>query len=509
MRIQLFLLFGLLCVSPSLLFAQSTATPIFISDSLDTYVNREMKRWDIPGAAVLVVKNGKVIAMKGYGLRELGKPERVDEHTLFMIGSNTKAFTGTALALLEAEGKCNLNDKVQKWLPKFTMKDPWVAQSLSLTDILCHRIGMETFQGDFMYWTSDLTAPEAVQKFGQLTPLYDFRTQWGYTNLGFVLAGECLSAISGKTWDSFVRERLFKPLQMNNSLALATEIVRANNAARAHTYYDGVMKVAPYGMIDNLAPAGSISSSVNDLSHWVIAQLDSGRYANEQAIPFDVIKRTRYPESIQGRRGHAFNRRHYSLYALGWALEDYEAREIVSHTGGVNGFVTSVTLVPEEKLGIVVLTNTDQNSFYEALKWEILDAYLGLPYRNYSQRSYGFYSAFMNQKRAQEQSWRDSVKLNPTPGLSLKDYAGHYTHEVYGHANLKLDGNHLVLTLEHHPNLIAKLEALGGHRFLCTFNDPLFGTRVFPFSVKDKKVLSFTLNVDDFVEFTTYEFKKG
>ncbi|RPI70502.1 MAG: class A beta-lactamase-related serine hydrolase, partial [Ignavibacteriales bacterium] len=171
----------------------------FITDSLDAYVEEALTTWQIPGIAVCVVKDGEVVLSKGYGVREAGKDDKVDENTLFMIGSNTKAFTGTALALLEHDGKLSMDDKVQKYLPDFTMKDPWVAKELNLTDIVSHRMGMETFQGDFMYWTSDLTMDKVIQKFGQLTPTYGFRTKWGYTNAGYAIAGKIIEKVSGKS----------------------------------------------------------------------------------------------------------------------------------------------------------------------------------------------------------------------------------------------------------------------------------------------------------------------
>ena len=202
---------GLLFIfSYSTSFSQST--PVFVSDSLDNYVNRGMEQWQIPGVAVLIVKDGKVIVAKGYGVKELGTNDNVDENTLFMIGSNTKAFTGTALAFLEQEGKLKLDDKVIKYLPDFNMKDPWITKDLSLTDIVTHRMGMETFQGDFMYWTSDLNSDEVIEKFGQITPKYDFRTKYGYTNAGYAIAGKIIEKVSGMKWQDYIKEKIFLPL---------------------------------------------------------------------------------------------------------------------------------------------------------------------------------------------------------------------------------------------------------------------------------------------------------
>ena len=242
--------------------------PPFLRDSLDTYVNRALTMWKIPGVAVGVVKDGQLVMAKGYGVLEAGKPAKVDANTLFAIGSNTKAFTGTALAMLENDGLCQLDDPVVKYLPKFTMKDDWVAQHLNLQDIVSHRIGMETFQGDFMYWTSDLTQDQVIEKFGKLTPVYPVRTKWGYCNAGFLLAGKCIERISGKSWEDNLRQRIFQPLKMSRTLALNAEIDKATNDARAHTIHPatGELMEIPYGKIDNLAPAGSIFSNVEDMA---------------------------------------------------------------------------------------------------------------------------------------------------------------------------------------------------------------------------------------------------
>ena len=488
-------------------FAQNEI-PSFIKDSLDGYVTKALKEWQIPGVSVCVVKDGKVLVMKGYGVKEMGTIDKVDENTLFMIGSNTKAFTATALAMLEAEKKLSLNDKVQKWLPDFTMYDPWVAKEAMIRDLLCHRLGFETFQGDFMFFDSDLTTAEMRERFGRLKPLYSFRSRWGYTNAAFMTAGEIIPKVTGQTWAEYLKEKIFIPLGMNNTLALSKDIPTAANKATAHTVWMGQLKKIPYGKIDALAPAGSISSSVNDLSKWVMMQLNNGKLGDKEIIPASAIAQTRVPNSILGNGGSQFNTGHFALYGLGWFLEEYSGKKIVSHTGGVNGFVTSVTLVPEEKLGIIVLTNTDANNFYESLKWEIMDACLGLPYRNYSHVGAERQKANEAETEKRIQLKRDTINMKPQTTLPLAAYAGAYNNELYGKMNIALENNALIMQFEHHPGRYSKLEALGGNRFLSTWNDPLYGVKVLPFTVEDGKVKSLTVRVADFVEFTPYEFIK-
>lgn len=482
--------------------------PEFITDKLDQYVEEALSKWNIPGIAVCIVKDGKVVVSKGYGIRELGTDEKVDENTLFMIASNTKAFVGTALALLEHEGKCSLDDRVKKYLPEFTMKDSWVAENINLTDIITHRMGMETFQGDFMYWTSALTMDQVIEKFGKLTPMYDFRAKWGYTNAGYAVAAKCIEAISGLSWHQFFRKNFFEPLNMTRTLALSEEIYTAVNVAKPHTFFGENLQPIPFPVIDNLGPAGSISSSVKDISNWLIAQLDSGRFSGNEVIPYKVIQKTRQPQSIVRRAGHPFNRTNYSLYALGWNLQDYEGREIVAHTGGANGFVTSVSLVPKENLGVAVFTNTDQNGFFIALQWEIIDSFLELPFRDYSSMYYDRFKMNRDSETEKITAWRDSVNMQLRPDISLDEFTGRYIHDVYGYLDIDRDENTLIMTFEHHPDVQATLESLGGSRFLCTFSDPIYGIRIIPFHIENSMIKSLTLSVDDFVEYTTYDFIK-
>ncbi|MBD0260817.1 MAG: beta-lactamase family protein, partial [Cytophagales bacterium] len=374
-----------------LLAHRLSAQPAFVTDSLDRYVTRGMADWQIPGLAVAVVKDGKVVCLKGYGVREASRPDRVDENTLFMIGSNTKAFTATALALLEGEKKLSLDDKVRKWLPAFTLHDTLAAREANLRDLLSHRVGMKTFQGDFMYWTSDLTRREVMQKFGALPPAYGFRAWYGYCNAAFLVAGEVIPAAAGVPWETFVKERILTPLGMDRTRMLAAELASEGNLAASHTLVQGKLTKIPHPNIDNLAPAGSMSSSARELTHWLRMQLDSGRFEGREVIPFAALQSTRTAHTIVSSQKSPFFPRHFSLYGLGWFLQDYDGRQVITHTGGVNGFVTLTAVVPEERLGIVVLTNTDANAFYQALYYQLLDAYLERPYRDYHRVFYGQY----------------------------------------------------------------------------------------------------------------------
>ncbi len=502
---RLSLLLALFCQLPT----AHCQLPKFVTDSLDAYVERGLRDWNIPGLSLAIVKNGQVVLAKGYGRRELGKPDQVDEHTLFMIGSNTKAFTATALALLEAEGKLSLNDPVTKYLPDFKLYDACATQQATLSDLLCHRSGLRTFQGDFTYWTSNLSRKEVIQKFGLNVPPYGFRTRYGYCNAAFVTAGEVVPAASGGTsWEGFIRERIFKPLKMGRALALSAEIPTAENRAVSHTWVEGKLVKLPYPLIDNLAPAGSLSLSAREHANWLLMQLDTGKFEGKQVIPKSAILKTWQPQIVVSANKSGLTPNQFGLYGLGWLVQDYAGRRVISHTGGVDGFVSSTCFLPEERLGILVFTNTDANGFYDALRLQLQDAFLAQPYQNYS-------GIFLKGFRQNDQADRDRIANlrktaagTPKPALPLSAYAGRYENPVYGFSEIKVENGGLVLNFEHHPNLGTPLQALGENRFLAAYPNPTMGTHPVPFKVEGGKVVSMDVKVNDFVEYGGYSFVK-
>jgi CubicO group peptidase (beta-lactamase class C family) len=491
------------------IFTQTAKTPGFISNDLENYVNEALEKWNIPGVSLAIVKDGRVVMTKGFGVKHHKTKSAVDEHTLFMIASNTKAFTGHALALLEHNGRCNFDDKVIRWVPDFRMNDEWVTGQVNINDLLSHRLGLQTFQGDFMYFYSDLNKEQVYEKFPRIQPTYGFREKYGYCNAGYFWAGEVIESISGKNWDVFIEENFLTPLEMNQTRMLSKNLKKEKNLAAAHTLQDGVLTAFPHTNIDVIGPAASMSSSAADLSHWLIAQTDSGRYQGKQVIPLDVLKNTRNPGISQGRTGHIFNGTHYSLYGLGWGMQDYEGMEVISHSGGILGFVTGVSLVPEINLGVVMLTNSDENWFYEALKWEIIDAYLGMPFRDYSSVYHSIYENRQNSKQKKIQALKDTVAQNNPPSLPLEAYTGTYRNEMYGTIRISSDNGTLRIDFQHHPGLSATLAHIRDDRFLCSYYPSRMGTEVFPFDTENGKVQGFSLKVADRLEYTRYKFHRS
>jgi CubicO group peptidase (beta-lactamase class C family) len=469
-----------------------------------------MKDWDIPGVAVCIVKDSKVVFMKGFGTKERGSGDRIDENTLFMIGSNTKAFTATALAMLDAEKELSLDDKVTKWIPEFKLDNKLAGEQAIIRDLLCHRLGFENFQGDFTFWKSNLTREEVIEKMSHIKAVHPFRTTWGYSNCTFLTAGEIIPRVTGMPWENYLKAKIFIPLGMTRTLALSRDMPQATNKAIPHTIIEGKLSKVPFANLDNLAPAASISSSVNDLCKWMIAQLNDGKYQGKQIIPAAAITAVRTPHTIISNGGHLFNKGQFSLYGLGFGMYDYEGKKIVYHIGGVTGFLSRITLIPEEKLGIAVLTNTDQNNFYTAIDNEIVDAYLKLPYRDYSKVYLD--SVYTKNKIAQDKvnkMYADSVALHLKTRLPLKEYTGKYTNEVYGDMQIILEKGALRMNLSHHPTMYVELQPLGGNRFYAIYSDPDFGKSACSFTVENNRVKAAIVKASDYTEFRPYVFLKA
>lgn len=485
-------------------FSQNT----FISDSLDTYIHREMRRWDVPGLAVAIVKDGKVIVSKGYGIRNIHKPdEKVNGNTLFQIASNTKAFTATSIALLASQKRLSLDDKVARWMPAFKLKDTLASENVTIRDLLCHRLGLETFQGDIVNWGSNMSRKEIIANFPNIDPVYSFRSHFGYCNAGFLTAGEIIPLATDTSWDDFVDYNFFKPLKMARTTTAWYGIYTDTNACIPYTMCEGKLERMPYVNIDNLGPAASVNSCANDLSHWLLMQLDSGRYEGKQVVPFPVLQTTRTSNTIISDQNNPyFPSKHFMTYGLGWFLEDYNGMKIIRHDGGSNGFVTTTCIIPELNLGIVVLTNTDANNLYGALRQQIIDAYMDLPYRNYSE----YYHARASKKERQDEDSlkkeRRLVAKRNKPELPLKAYTGKYHNAVYGDITIGEDKGKLVMYFSHHPQLLGYLYPREKSTFLCTYSDPEYGIKVIPFTIKDKKATSVTVSINDFIDFQKYEF---
>jgi CubicO group peptidase (beta-lactamase class C family) len=491
-----------------LLFEAHAQQPSFIQDSLDSYINKGMSDWDVPGLSIVIVKDGKVVLMKGYGVRDLNSRKPVDEQTLFMIASNTKLFTATALSLLETRGKLSLNDRITKYYPSYRLYDTLTTPMVTIRDMLTHRIGTKTFQGDFTFWNTKLTREEIMSKMKLLRPSQQFRQDYGYCNSCFLTAGQIIPTVTGQQWERFVQDTIVTPLEMKSTMVLSTNVEQQPNVAVPYTTsYTNELRQVPYDNWNNLAPAAAIISNVNDLSHWLLMQLDSGRYNGKQVIPWAAVQKTRDVNIITSSRKHPFLPIHFRGYGLGLFAADYNGRQIYWHTGGAGGMVSNVCFVPEERLGIAILTNNDNQNFFELLRYQILDAYLGVPYVNRSLQQLAGFREDMKEQVERINQWKSRVVGNKPP-VPLWAYAGLYVNQLYGKITISQIGNQLKINFGIKPDLTATLDYMDNGEWLMQYSNIVYGVFAIKFDIVNGKVHSITTRQNEYVESDPYTFIK-
>jgi CubicO group peptidase (beta-lactamase class C family) len=491
-----------------LFFTGIAQNPSFIKDSLEQYIRTGLKDWNLPGLSVVIVKDGKTVWLKGYGVKDIISGSPVDESTLFMIASNTKLFTGTALSLLETRGKLNLNDRITQYFPDFQLYDPISTQLVTIRDMLTHRIGTKTFQGDFTFWNTKLSRLQIMQRMKLLKPSTLFRQDYGYCNSCFLTAGEVIPKVTGQSWEDFIRDTIIKPLEMNSTLVLSTGIEKAANVVTPYTTsYTGTLQKVPYDNWNNLAPAASIVSNASDLAHWLQFQLDSGRYNGKRILPWVALLKTRDVNISTGSRKSGSLPMHFRGYGLGVFAADYNGRQIYWHTGGAGGMVSNVCFVPEERLGIAILTNNDNQNFFEALRYQILDAYLGVPYVNRSKQQLKGFKDGLREQLREIATWKARLK-GAKPTLPLTAYLGTYTNELNGDITITTSGNGLKINFATKPELNARLDYLDNSEWLMQYDNIEYGIFTIKFDIDEGKVKSVTTKQNEFVEYDPYTFIK-
>jgi CubicO group peptidase (beta-lactamase class C family) len=432
---------------------------------LDAWVQRSMKTFNVPGMAVAIVKDQRVVVAKGYGVRKLGESTPVDEHTMFGIGSNTKAFTTASLAMLVDEGKISWDDPVYQRLPGFVMYDPYVSKEMTIRDLVTHRSGMGLGEGDLLIFPhSTYTRDDIIYRLRFMRPQSSFRSRYAYDNLLYIAAGQIIPAVAGHSWDDFVRQRIFGPLGMSHSNVSNGSFRAGDDYAFPHSEVDGKLQPVPFGNIDNAAPAGAINSCAADMAQWVLLQLNHGKvpgtdkqiFSEKQSrelwSPQTIVPINDPPAPLRALRTN------FAAYGLGWFLRDYHGRKLVGHTGGVAGFVSRVMLVPEENLGVVILTNAEQSGAFDSVLYHILDSYLGVPTSDWI-------SAFKSaadeeQKKADEVMKKQAAarSAGSGPSLPLEKYAGTYQDAWYGPASIRVANNKLTLSFDHTPTMVGEME---------------------------------------------------
>jgi CubicO group peptidase (beta-lactamase class C family) len=460
-----------------LLAAISSQAQVLTSKQVDSVVEKTLKTFNVPGIAVAIVKDGKVIHAKGYGVRSIKTNKKVDENTLFGVASNTKAFTAAALGILVDEKKITWDTKVTDVIPDFKMYDAYVTQEFTIRDLLTHRSGLGLGAGDLMIWpdSSNVTKSALIHNLRFLKPVSSFRTKFDYDNLLYIVAGEVVERVSGITYENFIETRLIKPLGMTKTAASWYRLKDRSNVIDGHAPYQG--KLLPVGLsFGEIAnAAGGIYSNVVDMSKWVIAQINDGKYGEnlDKALFSEKVHKEMWSPQTNLNPSGTYNS-HFSAYGLGWFLTDVNGYFQASHTGGLSGIVTQVTILPELKLGIIVLTNQQSGAAFNAITNTIKDGYFNIKGKDRI-KTYndGRLEDEADAKKITDKIWADidSTQKAVTTKTDLKPYLGTFKDSWFGEVTISDKKGQLYFEAANAPKLRGQMTYYKGNTFLVKWVD--------------------------------------
>ncbi len=469
MRLSLLALGAGVCLASAPLSAQ-------MPKDFDRFVTSTLQRFETPAVAVAVVKDGKILVAKGYGVRKMGEPTPADSHTRFGIASNTKAFTALALGMLVEEGKIEWDAPVIRYLPWFQMWDPWVTRELTVRDLLVHRSGLGLGAGDLLWWpSSTYTRDSIARRLKFIPPVRSFRSGYAYDNVLYLVAGQVIEAVSGESWEDFVTNRLLKPVGMADATVHHSDAgAPGANQAATHAVVDGKMQPIPPFLSDNTNPAGGINASAEDMAHWLIAQLDSGRVNGKQLWkPSTTRAQWSLVTPLNPGRASALiapRSTNFLGYGLGFFVQDYRGMKIVTHTGGLPGYLSRVIMIPDKKIGVAVLSNAETLAF-EAIAWQALDYALGAPKFDWVGGYATLAARSDSMNAAAEHEAATSRDSTAGPALPLDRYAGTYRDKWYGDVNVTEQNGKLVMQFAHTPSLLGDLVHWQYETFLVRWRD--------------------------------------
>lgn len=448
---------------------------------LEEVINTSMARFDVPGMAVAVVQDDKVVFAKGFGTSNLNTNAKVNKDTLFGIASNTKAFTSAALAKLVDEGKLSWDDRVIDHLPEFRLYDSYVTREMRVRDLLSHRSGLGLGQGDLMIWPStDKSIADILAGLQYLKPASSFRSQYAYNNLMFVTAGEVVARVSGMSWNDYIEKNILQPLHMDNSRAGFSRIPKSNkNWAIGHIPMDGKLNPFFVNYLEDFRGAGAIASSVNDMSQWLLTQLAGGKMpSGEQLFSEKQQAQMWHPHitSMASKSAYEAYHQQFRGYGLGWSIEDYHGFKKLGHGGGILGMVSQVTLLPEKKLGIVILSNQQAFSALSAVTHEVLEDALELEDKDWVEELAKKH--FASKQKAYANAKPDTP-ADYQPQLPTINYTGTLHDDWYGDVIIEqLDGK-LRIDFTHTKRLKGTLEHYTGNTFIVKWDEKLLEADAF------------------------------
>lgn len=476
---------------------------------IDSVVQQAMREWKIPGVAIGIVHKDSVVYAKGFGITDLVSKKAVNKNTAFPIWSMGKSFTAFALALLEHQNKLHLDTPIVRY-GSDQFKQLWRNQpALNTIDLLAHRTGLETFQGDFLWSESNLSAKQLAAKWPSLNTAYPIRSGFHYNNLAYLMTGELIQQVSLQNWQQYLQQNVLAPLRLANITLYPNQVQKLLNRASGYTVVaDTVLPIIDTKQ-PRIEPFGGMYADIGSMLDWLSLHINKGRFNGQQVFPAAVVDRVLSAQNSIGDMYLPDGTHPKTDYALGWELRNYHGKQVFSHGGVYAGFLSMMGFVPELQLGFVVLTNSDAHELGEALRWQIIDAAMGRPFVNYAHSIQQYMAAGAAAAEKDTRSIQDTIAMRKHPSVLLKSFTGVYENLLYGQVLIsKMDESRLQMRFEHHPNLTAILEHISGNRFYARYSLPMFGKVVLPFTVIEGMPICFQLLVNPSVEFTGYTFVK-
>jgi CubicO group peptidase (beta-lactamase class C family) len=440
-----------------------------LPDDFDEYITSGMAAWKIPGLSLVIVKDGEVVHAKGYGFLEAGKPEEVNQDTIFAIGSTSKAFTAAAIGTLVDQKKIRWDDRVVDHWPEFKLSDPWVTNEIRVSDLLANHSGLSEVAEEIWYGTG-YDRQELIKRLADIPITQGFRYQFQYRNLMFLAAGELIPRLIGASWDDYVTTTLFKPLDMERTTTRLVDIENQPNVAQPHLIdYAGNPLPIHYRNIENVGPAGSILSTAKSMGSWVRMLTDGGVFNGEPLLKPETlafIVRSQTPVDTTGPGGQPLPPPPAELraYALSWVTESYQGTRLVWHNGSIDGMSAWVGMAPDLRLGVALLSNLDDADFRNAVFYRIVDSYTGNELTDLGPELLKAHEAALDERNRAELRWQELDDAPVSPSLPAKDYAGRYRNPTFGEVEISLEGDQLVYRRT--STMIADLRCQEGNAFL-------------------------------------------
>ncbi len=501
----------------SLLLAANSLSASPKTQRIDSVVTKAMETFNVPGVSIGIIEDGKVIHLKGYGISNIDNGQAVDKDTIFKIASNSKAFTAAALAILVDQGKLKWRDKVTQYLPNFQMYDPWVTKEFNIIDLLTHRSGLGIGSGDLMLWPepTKFNRTDIINNLRYLKPVASFRDKYAYDNLLYIVAGEVVSAITKMPWKDFVEQNIFRPLDMQQCFAGGIDTNTITNLVAPHVIIDEKLEVNIPNLINNktslMAAAGGIKCSANDLLKWVNVQLQAGRMENGDELFSATQRNTMWKPvtrlSISAKEKQIDNT-HYRGYALGWRVKDVHGNWEISHTGTLSGSMSKIVLLPDQQVGIVILTNQQSSSAREALYKGILQEFIKVEKVDWVD----FYVA-ANKARKTKQNTADSddIIISPDEVLITKtkihqSRLGKYDDPWFGEITLSRDNEQIIFQAEKSPRLVGKIYYYNENQWWVKWDDRSFEVDSWLTFITDPNSRKIKLSIEKFPQATDWSF---